>query len=178
MKRHIYPSLFLLAAAAFAGACQNVASHQRQSADFDQRFLDQMSQHHAGAIAMAQIALQKGSTDHVKTMGKNLIDKQQAEVQKLQGWRSAWYGAGPAPTPRDKDRQTVEQLSHLQGIDFDKTYATKMIEHHEEGIAMAKPAVQQATHPEIRAFSQQMIDDQTHEIEHLQSHLKEWSGSQ
>jgi uncharacterized protein (DUF305 family) len=172
----------LAAAALLLAACQGTASDPSARAtaggEFDQGFLDQMSSHHAGAIAMAQLAQRQGSTDHVKTMATTLIGKQQQELQQLQGWRTSWFGPGPAPAPSEKDRRTVDELSHLSGMAFDKAYVTRIIEHHQQGVQMATPATHHAAHPEVRAFAQKMIDDQTHEIEHLREHLREWSANQ
>ena len=164
----------LAVAVALLSACQSTPSHHDVAQNqFDQQFLDQMSQHHAGAIAMARLAERQGSTEHVKGMATKLISKQGEELKRLQAWRTQWYGPGPAPAPGDKDRQMTEELSRLNGVAFDKGFITKMIEHHQEGIKMATPATHDAVHPEVRAFAKQMINDQTHEIEHLQGHLRE-----
>jgi uncharacterized protein (DUF305 family) len=180
MNKFLLRPAALVAAALLLGACQGAASDHAgstaQGGEFDQGFLDEISRHHAGAIAMAQLAQRQGSTDHVKTMATTLVGKQQQELQQLQAWRTAWYGPGPAPTPREKDRRDTEAMARLSGVDFDKAYISGMIKHHQEGIAMATPATHHAVHPEVKAFADKMIADQTHEIEHLQEHLKAWSG--
>lgn len=181
MNKCFFRPAALIAAALLLGACQSAASdHATPTArggEFDQGFLDQMSRHHAGAIAMAQVAQRRGSTDHVKTMATTLIGKQQQELQQLQAWRTTWYGPGPAPTAREQDRIDTEAMARLSGIDFDKAYVSGMIKHHQEGIAMATPATHHAVQPEVKAFAEKMIADQTHEIEHMQSHLREWSAA-
>ena len=68
----------------------------------------------------------------------------------------------------------MEEISRLSGVPFDKAYVIKIIQHHQEGIQMATPATHHAVHPEVKEFAQKMIADQTHEIEHLQEHLRQW----
>jgi uncharacterized protein (DUF305 family) len=170
----VVPAAVLAISAFVLAACQTAPPGTSADAvPFDRQFLDEMSAHHAGAIALGQLAQRQASTDHVKTMANTLVAKQQEELQKLQGWRTSWYGPGPAPAPRDKDRHSMDELARLSGPAFDRAYITKIIEHHQEGIAMATPATHHAEHAEVKAFAQQMIADQTHEIEHLRGHLGE-----
>ncbi|MBD2124294.1 DUF305 domain-containing protein [Trichocoleus sp. FACHB-262] len=67
--------------------------HQDFSAsgnEFDQRFLSAMMPHHAGAIAMAQDALQKSQHLEIKQLAQNILTTQKAEIQKMQQWQAAW----------------------------------------------------------------------------------------
>jgi uncharacterized protein (DUF305 family) len=51
----------------------------------------------------------------------------------------------------------------------DRMFADTMIEHHQDGIRMARLAVEKAQSAELRSMAQKMIDDQTREIARLQS---------
>jgi uncharacterized protein (DUF305 family) len=113
MTLHAIRLLAIAAVATAVGACQGGAAGDMNSGDnawtvghaahgdhamaasareFDKQFLDEMSQHHAGAIAMAQVAQQLGFTDHMKSMANTLVSKQQGELQQMQSWRTQWYG--------------------------------------------------------------------------------------
>lgn len=51
--------------------------------------------------------------------------------------------------------------------DVDKDFATMMIDHHRQAIAMAKIEVAKGANPELKAMAQKMIDQQQKEIGEL-----------
>ncbi|HEU4325180.1 MAG TPA: DUF305 domain-containing protein [Roseiflexaceae bacterium] len=61
------------------------------AAPFDQRFIDAMIAHHEGAISMAKDAETKAERAELKSLARNIIKVQEAEVTQLQEWRSAWF---------------------------------------------------------------------------------------
>ena len=60
-------------------------------ADFDLRFIDAMTAHHQGAIAMAQDALQKSQRPEIKQLAREIATSQQTEIDQMKQWRQAWY---------------------------------------------------------------------------------------
>jgi uncharacterized protein (DUF305 family) len=59
---------------------------------FDQRFIDAMIPHHEAAVTMAQDLAGKTQRPEMKTLAKNILSSQQAEINQLKQWRKAWYG--------------------------------------------------------------------------------------
>lgn len=53
--------------------------------------------------------------------------------------------------------------------DHDRMFADAMSQHHEDGIKMARMAVDKAESAELRSMAQKMIDDQSREITEMQS---------
>ncbi len=53
--------------------------------------------------------------------------------------------------------------------DHDRMFADSMSKHHEDGIKMARMAVDKAESAELRSMAQKMIDDQSREITEMQS---------
>lgn len=60
---------------------------------FDQAFIDQMIPHHQGAIRMAEIELEQGEDAEVKALAETIIEAQAAEIEQMNAWRLAWFGA-------------------------------------------------------------------------------------
>lgn len=58
---------------------------------FDLRFINAMLPHHEGAVTMAEDALKKSQRTEVKQLSQEIINSQQAEIDKMQQWRQAWY---------------------------------------------------------------------------------------
>ncbi len=57
---------------------------------------------------------------------------------------------------------------------FDTHFIDLMIPHHEGAIAMAKEALSQAQHPELKKMAEDVISSQQKEIEQLKQWRKTW----
>jgi uncharacterized protein (DUF305 family) len=173
--------------------------------DFDLMFIDMMIEHHEGAIAMAQVALVRAEHEEVRQVAQAIIGAQSREIEQLRAWRDQWYPNAPH-MPEEQmmgmmmemmmgmpgmgaDQQMMEMLQHgmdapgqmralctVQGP-FDLAFINGMIFHHQSAIAMAQVALQQAQHPELRAFAQGVIDAQQAEIEQMTRWRAEWYGA-
>jgi uncharacterized protein (DUF305 family) len=66
-----------------------------QQPDVDKAFIDSMLPHHAGAIEMATVALRRSGIAELRTLSRNIIDAQAAEIGQLGEYRKAWYGTQP-----------------------------------------------------------------------------------
>jgi uncharacterized protein (DUF305 family) len=60
---------------------------------FDRGFIDMMIPHHAGAIAMANVELAKGTHPQLKKIAAAIVVAQKQEIRQMQNWRKRWYGA-------------------------------------------------------------------------------------
>jgi uncharacterized protein (DUF305 family) len=58
--------------------------------DSDTHFLDMMIPHHDGALTMSKDALQKAEHAEIKTLANNIIKAQEAEIKKMNDWKTAW----------------------------------------------------------------------------------------
>ena len=67
--------------------------------------------------------------------------------------------------------QDVRELKALKGEDRERTFLTKMMDHHQSGIDMAKLALQKSQNPAIRSEAQRIISSQTKEIGEMRWHL-------
>lgn len=65
-----------------------------KGAAFDTLFLDTMIRHHAGAIRMAQGALNKAQHQEVKDFSKKVISTQQEEIDQMKKWKAQWKLSG------------------------------------------------------------------------------------
>ncbi|MBK6749455.1 MAG: DUF305 domain-containing protein [Acidobacteria bacterium] len=58
--------------------------------DFDLAFIKQMVPHHAGAVMMANDALQRSSKPEIKTLAAAIIKTQESEIKQMKEWQTAW----------------------------------------------------------------------------------------
>ena len=61
-------------------------------AEYDLRFIDGMTPHHQGAIAMAQDVLKNSQRPELRKLANEIIAAQEKEIAKTEEWRKAWYG--------------------------------------------------------------------------------------
>jgi uncharacterized protein (DUF305 family) len=62
-----------------------------QQHPFDQAFLDSMIPHHASAIGMASVALQRSSNRDIRRIARAIVNAQSAEIGQMIQWRETWY---------------------------------------------------------------------------------------
>jgi uncharacterized protein (DUF305 family) len=71
-------------------------------------------------------------------------------------------------------------LNRLEGVDYDVAWAESMIDHHDDAIHMSERFLERVPegegHAELLGMAQQIIDDQTAEIEELEAILVELGG--
>lgn len=96
----------------------------------------------------------KGAQKHMMEDGKMMDDEMMEEEMSMGGM--------------------VEALKGKKGDEFDKSFITLMIEHHQGAIDMAKLAQQYAGHGEIKNLANDIITAQTNEIEMMKSWWQQW----
>lgn len=68
-------------------------------------------------------------------------------------------------------------LNRLEGVEYEVAFLESMIDHHDDAIHMSERILERApegeSHPELRELAQQIIDDQTAEIEAMETQLTE-----
>mgnify|MGYP001573672506 CR=1 FL=1 len=149
----------------------------------DRHFIEQMLPHHDGAIAMANLALEKAKRPEVKTLAKAIISAQESENQQMKSWYKDWFGRevprGSAMTGGMMSQggmhmggtQDIEALKNAP--DFDKAFIEAMIPHHQMAIMMAQMLEAGTVRPEMKQLAQNIISSQTKEIKQMQG----WYGS-
>ena len=68
-------------------------------------------------------------------------------------------------------------LNRLEGVEYEIAWMESMIDHHDDALHMSERILERAPedtgHAELRALAQQIIDDQTAEIEQMETLLTE-----
>jgi uncharacterized protein (DUF305 family) len=60
---------------------------------FDRAFIDAMIPHHQSAIEAARAAETRAQKPEIKKLAREIVAAQQKEIEQMQQWRTAWYGA-------------------------------------------------------------------------------------
>lgn len=63
----------------------------RAGDDFEHEFLHEMVKHHEGAIAMAELVLQKSNREELRTLAQAIITAQTQEIETMHAWEREWF---------------------------------------------------------------------------------------
>lgn len=172
------------------------------SAEYDLRFIDEMSMHHQGAIMSAQVMIGGSKRPELRDLASRIEKGQQKQLDQMQAWRKQWYPNAPKPT------MTMDVMSSMMGagstgsasggmmggnsdsgmmgsmmVDMmggqdasDRMFLRMMIPHHQLAIDMAQDALKNAQRAELKTLAQQIINDQSAEIKEMEGYLLTWYG--
>lgn len=153
------------------------------AAPADVMFAQMMIPHHAQAVEMSTIMLDKeGMPTEVRELAQQIADEQEPEIAEMRGWLDDWgmpeMGdmsdmGGHAGHGGMDGMLSEEQLDELRAATGDgavRLFLEQMIAHHEGAIEMGRDVLDDGRHPDVRAFAERMIDAQQAEIDTM----REW----
>ena len=151
---------------------------------FDRQFIDRMIPHHAMAIYSAQHMISDSRRPELRDLAENIVESQTEQIEQMRAWRGEWYG-DPGPEyayPGDgwsdgmgwDDNGMMGRSGGMMGRNAtDAMFLQMMIPHHQQAIQMSRRALGSAKHPELRHLAEQIINQQSVEIELMQGYLQE-----
>jgi uncharacterized protein (DUF305 family) len=165
---------------------QRVSGNNQVASTIDKHFIEQMIPHHEGAIAMANLALQKAKRPEIKTLATAIIAAQTTEIQEMNGWYKEWFGntvpkvstgmmGGGMMSQSGMHMGGQEDMTALENAtDFDKAFIEEMIPHHQLAIMMANMLQSGTNRPEMQQLAKNIISSQSKEIQQMQSWYVQW----
>lgn len=165
---------------------QRVTGNNQVASTIDKHFIEQMIPHHEGAIAMANLALQKAKRPEIKTLATAIIAAQASEIQDMNGWYKDWFGSavpkvstgmmgGGMMSQSGMHMGGQEDMTVLENAtDFDKAFIEEMIPHHQLAIMMANMLQSGTNRPEMQQLAKNIISSQSKEIQQMQAWYTQW----
>lgn len=149
----------------------------------DVTFAQDMIPHHAQAIAMSKIAVQRAQSPQIKDLAARIQDTQQSEIERMRSWLKAWNVQVPStdsPTvgmdhgavsamPGMMSSDQMRQLGMVPTDKFDLMFLRMMIAHHKGAITMARSELANGQNADARQLAQRIIDDQQREISEMEA---------
>lgn len=163
-----------------------VTGNNQVASTIEKHFIEQMIPHHEGAIAMANLALQKAKRSEIKTLATAIISAQTTEIQSMNGWYQDWFGStvpkvgtgmmgGGMMSQNGMHMGGQEDMTKLENAtDFDKAFVEQMIPHHQLAIMMANMLQSGTNRPEMQQLAKNIISSQSKEIQQMQSWYVQW----
>ena len=122
------------------------------------------------AVVFANNAVNTNNQRMMGMMGIPQMNQQQAKSEGMMQMHDSMM---------DDESMTmsgmVDSLQGKTGDDFDKTFISEMIDHHQGAIDMARLAKEKALHREIKDMADDIISAQTKEIDKMRQWQKDWS---
>lgn len=142
---------------ALQGATSRMMSDMQgmpMTGDPDNDFAMMMKRHHEAAIEMSNALLKQGADLGIKNVAQNIITQSQREISQLDS-----FMANKQPDSKsDFSQKAMDLMSSYQptltaGLNvsqMDTTFATMMIQHHKQGMAIAKEYLKTAKEEQTR----------------------------
>jgi len=164
----------------------------------DAHFIVMMIPHHEGAIAMADLALQRSRRAEIRALSERIRVSQSRENEQMRRWYRQWFGSGVPTWPGPEGGPAMGMGMGMGGgmamgwgmpgfstslealrsaSDFDRTFLEQMIAHHRMGVMMASHAAWTSEHPQLRELEAAMVRVQSQEIEQMAQWYRQWFGS-
>lgn len=165
-------------------------------AQFEQRYLKFVIDHHFGALRMTELAagtnvhrsaailpnegtsptvnfrttVAKAALDDIKSMARKDNRVQREEILAAQRMLLKWYGIRHAPRLSTASQDMIALLERTPpGAQFDKAYLRHMSHHHHEVLAPSVDCVVGASlsHGELKRYCKGIVDAQMMEIDEM-----------
>lgn len=154
--------------------------------NIDRHFIEEMIPHHDGAIAMAELALERSKRPEILALSKGIIEAQKRENEQMRAWYADWFGGEPSGTSGMGGRMghggmgmsmmgmegDLEKLKAAS--DFDLEFIEQMIPHHEMAVMMARMLAGGTERQEMKKLADDIITSQSKEIQMMRGWYDSW----
>ena len=168
-------TVLLLTLAACGGEGEPPADDGRPYNDADVAFATEMIQHHAMALTMVDLTVQRQVSPELTELAEEIRANQTAEIETMVDWLEEW--GEPVPeTVRDHANahgadhgEDLAELEPLQGAEFEEEWLETMVDHHDDAVDMAQDQLDDGEAPEAVRLAERIMKAQQAEIEQMEA---------
>lgn len=132
--------------------------------DNGSKFITEAAEIQLELISLGKLAQQKGTSDHVKELGKKMeVDHTQtlSEIREMAQAKSVTIPGSESEDSTD----AYEKLNEKTGNEFGKSFSELAVEHHEDAIELFEEASRDSEDQQIKAWA-------TNKLSELKNHLQ------
>ena len=169
----------------------NAATSTTEHNDADVAFATDMIQHHAQALAMVDMTMNRTLDSEVRALAEDIRAAQAPEIETMSDWLQNW-GEDVPETMRDHANahnngdlggmehgdmpgmMTEEDMTSLEGArdaQFQAMWLEMMIRHHEGAIEMAEAEQEDGRYKPATDLARDIVASQSNEIETMRKLL-------
>ena len=150
--------------------------HNSTSANYtgaDIMFLQMMIPHHQQAVDISNLAMKTSKDSELLALAKKIATDQAAEIIQMKAWiKDAGAGTDMGHSMEGMggmlNDAELSALSAETGTKFDILWLKGVTGHHDGAIHMTT-MIRDASNPDIKAFGEKVIADQTAQIEQMKA---------
>jgi putative membrane protein len=131
---------------------RNDDKFENNSSEKDAQFLVEAAEINIREINLGKLAQTKGTSDHVKELGKMMVDQHTKSMADLTVLASSKMISIPT-TETEKVNEAFRKLDQKSGDEFGKEYSDMMVNGHEDAISLFEKASSESTDMEIKTFA-------------------------
>jgi putative membrane protein len=134
-------------------AAAMTSSYAQTLSKGDQHILAQLAQANMAEVAAGKIALEKASSQEVKTFAQQMVDDHTKGLQAVQDVARSKNVTLPTE-PDARHKKMADKLNGLSGAAFDKAYlANAGVRDHNEAHKLVADAQKKASDPDVKALA-------------------------
>lgn len=135
--------------------------------DNDAKFLMDAAEMQLEEISLGKLAQVKGSSPHVKELGKMMEEEHTKTLEELKALAQSKLVSIPTTITEDS-KDTREKLEGKTGNEFDEAYSDLMVQKHEDAIDKFENAASDSEDPEIRAWASEKLPGLKNHLRHAE----------
>lgn len=183
----VIPLVLLALTAGCGGGTDHGTSHSTTDHNqADVTFATEMLQHHAQALAMVDLTVNRPMDPQFKALATRIRDAQAPEIETMAGWLSDWneripetsndhehadMGTMPEGTEDMPGMMSADEMKSLEAApdtEFQKMWLEMMVRHHQGAIQMAKTEKSDGKYKPAVDLAESIISSQSKEITEMQ----------
>ncbi len=137
------------------------------------KFLKEAAEDGMAEVRLGELAKQRGSRPQVKELGTQMVADHTKAIEELKAL--AAKKGFTLPSELDSKHKThIDELSKLQGAEFDRAYVSGLLKEHKDDISDFEAAAK-SDDPDIKAFAEKILPTLRSHLQHveqLQSEIK------
>jgi putative membrane protein len=134
----------------------------------DSTFLIKVAEMQLEEIRLGRLAQQKGTTPHVKELGKMMEEGHSKTLASLETLARDNSITIPTTTSSDSEDR-YNDLGDETGADFGKAYSKMIVDHHEDAIELFEKASRDSENQQIRTWASNQLPTLRTHLEHAEA---------
>jgi putative membrane protein len=122
----------------------------------DRQFLTKAAEGSMAEIEMGKLAQERGSSEHVKELGKQLAEDHQKSLDQVRTIAESKGMTLPQEVSK-KDKAEHDRLSGMSGDAFDRAFLRATQQDHKKDIAEYKRQAERSTDPDVKQYAQSTL---------------------
>lgn len=122
----------------------------------DREFMKKAAQAGIAEVRAGEMALEKSDNDDVREFAQRMIDDHSKATDKLKQLAKAKNETLPTE-PTQQQKRTAEDLSELDGEDFDAEYMDVQVSDHEKVIELFEDEIEDGSNSDVIAFAEKIL---------------------